>query len=87
MQIVFKATTLTFDENSGEIRTTFPGVPDTLKADFPVIFTESLYSETGSKYYPASIENGILTIRKDGNADEASGTKEKFAKAFILLNQ
>ena len=87
MQIVFKATTLTFDENSGEIRTTLPGVPDTLKADFPVIFTESLYSETGSKYYPASIENGILTIRKDGNADETSGTKEKFAKAFILLNQ
>ena len=87
MLLVLKAATLTFDENSGEIRTTLTGVPETLKADFPVIFTESQSSETGSKYYPASIENGVLTIRKDGNADEASGTKEKFAKAFILLNQ
>ena len=87
MLLVLKAATLTFDENSGKIRTTLTGVPEALKADFPVIFTESQSSETGSKYYPASIENGVLTIRKDGNADEASGTKEKFAKAFILLNQ
>lgn len=87
MQLIFKSSTLTFDEDSGEIRTTLPGVPETLKADFPVIFTDDLYSKTGSKYYPASIENGILTIRKDGNADEASSTKEKFAKAFFLLNQ
>ena len=87
MLLVLKATTLTFDENEAEIRTTLPGVPETLKTDFPVIFTESQYSDTGSKFYPATIENGVLTIRKDGNADEADGTPAKFAKAFILLNQ
>ena len=87
MQLVLKAATLTFDENEAEIRTTLPGVPETLKTDFPVIFTDDQYSETGSRFYPASIENGVLTIRKDGNADEKSSTSVKFAKAFILLNQ
>lgn len=82
--LVLNAATLTFDETEGSVCAKLPGIPETLSSNIPIIFSENQSSETGSRFYPASLENGVMTILKDGNEDEASNVSTKFTKAFIL---
>lgn len=82
--LVFNAASLTFDETESKVQARLEGFPESVSASFPIIFSESQMSATGSRFYPASIENGVLTISKDGNADEASGVSTKFTKVFII---
>lgn len=83
LMLVMKVTSLTFDASQNHVQATLPGFPSSANTNFPLIFTEELWSETGSKYYPAFIENGVLTILKDGNGEETN-SPVKFARAFIL---
>ncbi len=56
-----------------------------LSADFvPVIYTESVTGAMGSKYYPASLSDGVLTIERGGAAGEPEGTGRKFFRVFII---
>ena len=83
LMLVMKVTSLTFDASQNHVQATLPGFPSSINTNFPLIFTEEMWSETGSKYYPAFIENGVLTILKDGNGEETN-SPVKFARAFIL---
>lgn len=56
-----------------------------LSADFvPVIYTESVTDAMGSKYYPASLSEGVLTIERGGASDEPEGAGRKFFRVFII---
>lgn len=85
--IALKLETIAFDQTEGVVRMSIPGIPDDIEASIPIIFTENQSSESGSRFYPATIQNRVMTILKDGNAEEASNASNKFTKAFILLNQ
>lgn len=50
----------------------------------PVIYTNSVSDTLGSKFYPATLQDGKLTVSKDGSADESSTAGYKFTKLFLL---
>ena len=50
----------------------------------PVIYTNSVSDTLGSKFYPATLLDGKLTVSKDGSADESSTAGYKFTKLFLL---
>ena len=78
------ASALTFDSESDTVEMTLPNFPSGVSFDVPIIYNESLYSELGSKYYPATLQNGVLTITKDGAADEPSTTEYKFTRIIVV---
>lgn len=84
VMLVLKAQTLTFDETDNEVVMTLPDFPSGFASSFPIFYNEGLWVSLGSKYYPATLENGTLTISKSDNADEASGTGYKFTRVFII---
>lgn len=84
MMLVLRAASLTFDENDSQVEMTLPNFPAGVDTSFPVFYNEGLWVNLGSKYYPASLQNGVLTISKDGNAEEAAGTGYKFTRIIIV---
>lgn len=84
MMLVLKASSLTFDEESQTVELYVPTLPADVSCSFPVLYNEGLWVALGSKYYPATLNNGTLIIRKDGNADEASGTGNKFTRIIVV---
>ncbi|MGM9735467.1 MAG: hypothetical protein ACI3ZL_03545 [Candidatus Cryptobacteroides sp.] len=84
MMLVFKASALTFDDESQTVEISVPGLPEEVTCAFPVIYNEGTGVALGSKYYPATLENGTIVISKDGNADEASNAGNKFTRIFIV---
>lgn len=84
LMLVLKATSLTFDENDSQVEMSLPNFPAGVSFEAPIFYNEGLWVNLGSKYYPASLRNGVLTISKDGNADEASGTKNKVTRIIIV---
>ena len=82
--LVLKAETLTFDETDNEVVITLPGIESYFSGSFPVFYNEGLWTALGSKYYPATLGNGALTISKGGNADEASNAGYKFTRIIIV---
>ena len=49
-----------------------------------MIYTESVTDAMGSKYYPASLSEGVLTIERGGASDEPEGAGRKFFRVFII---
>ena len=84
LMLVLKAGTLTFDEDDNQVVMTLPDIPSYFSGSFPVFYNEGLWVALGSKYYPATLLGGVLTIRKDGAADEATGTGNKFTRVFLV---
>lgn len=84
LMLVVKASTLTFDETSETVEISLPEIPSVFYNELPMIYNENLWSTMGSKFYPATLMNSVLTISKDGAADEATGTGSKFCRLFIV---
>lgn len=82
--LTLKATSLTFDTDSQTVEISLPDLPENVSSSFPVLYNEGLWVALGSKYYPATLENGTIVISKDGNADEASNTGNKFTRIVIV---
>ena len=84
LMLTFKASSLAFDAEDETVEMRLPDFPENVSAQIPVFYNEGLWVALGSKYYPASLAKGILTIRKDGNADEASNTGNKFTRIVVV---
>lgn len=82
--LTLKATSLTFDTDSQTVEISVPDLAENASSSFPVLYNEGLWVALGSKYYPATLENGTIVISKDGNADEASNTGNKFTRIVIV---
>ena len=82
--LTFKASNLEFDSEDDTIEMRLPDFPADVTAQLPILYNEGLWVALGSKYYTASLQNGILTIRKDGNADEATGIGNKFTRIITV---
>lgn len=82
--LTLKATSLTFDTDSQTVEISVPDLAENASSSFPVLYNEGLWVALGSKYYPATLENGSIVISKDGNADEASNTGNKFTRIVIV---
>lgn len=78
------ATSLTFDSDSQTVELSISDFPEGISSGFPVLYNEGLSTSLGSKYYPATIESGSIVISKDGNADEAEGTGNKFTRIVFI---
>ena len=84
LMLVLTADALSFDGESRTVELRLPGFPEEVGCEFPVLYNESLWSDLGSKYYPATLQGGVLTVRRDEAADEPAGTGAKFARVFIV---
>lgn len=82
--LTLKTTSLTFDTDSQTVEISVPDLAENASSSFPVLYNEGLWVALGSKYYPATLENGTIVISKDGNADEASNTGNKFTRIVIV---
>lgn len=82
--LTLKATSLTFDTDSQTVEISVPDLAENASSSFPVLYNEGLWVALGSKYYPATLENGTIVISKDSNADEASNTGNKFTRIVIV---
>ena len=84
MMFVLKASSLEFDSEDETIEMRLPDFPSTISMNMPIFYNEGLWVALGSKYYPATLANGVLTISKNGNADEASNTGYKFTRIISV---
>ena len=84
LMLVFRADRISFDESDGTAALTLPGFPQDVNCEVPVLYNESLWSDLGSKYYPATLQGGVLTIRRDGATEEPAGTGAKFTRFLIV---
>lgn len=84
LMLAFRASALTFDDDSQTVEISVPGLPAEISRSFPVLYNEGIGVALGSKYYPATLENGTIVISKDGNADEASNAGNKFTRIIIV---
>lgn len=85
MMCALKADTLAFDGAAQAVKFRLSGFPEDVSADeIPVFYNENLWGSYGSKCYAAGLEGGILTIRRDGAAEEPEGTKAKFTRFLIV---
>lgn len=84
MMFVLKASNLEFDSEDHTVEIFLPELPTDIAFNPPIIYNESLWSNLGSKYYPAYYRNGILTISKADAADEPDGTGTKFTRIIII---
>lgn len=84
MMFVLKAPNLEFDSEDQTIEMRLPDFPSFVSINPPIIYNESLWSNLGSKYYPAYLRNGVLTISKADAADEAEGTGSKFTRIIAI---
>lgn len=84
VMLTIVATSLTFDSDSQTVELSISDFPEGISSGFPVLYNEGLSTSLGSKYYPATIENGSIVISKDGNADEAEGTGNKFTRIVFI---
>ena len=84
MMLVLKASNLVFDSDDQTVEIQLPGFPSDISINPPIIYNESLWSNLGSKRYPATLRNGILTISKDGAADEPANVGTKFTRMIVV---
>lgn len=84
LMLAMSAQSLSFDETEEDVVATLPDFPDMTLDFLPVIYTGTVSDTYGSKFYPASLQNGVLTIKKDGIAGDSGATFYKFIKAFIV---
>ena len=84
MMFVLKASNLVFDSDDQTVEIQLPGFPSDISINLPIIYNESLWSNLGSKRYPATLRNGILTISKDGAADEPANVGTKFTRMIVV---
>ena len=83
VELVFRADTLTFDEGAPYVKVSLQGLLSSIvSCSCPVFFTEDYASQTGSKFYHANINNGVLTIEQ-GNVTESANASRKFFKVVI----
>ena len=84
MMFVLKASNLEFDSEDQTVEIFLPELPTNIAFNLPIIYNESLWSNLGSKRYPATLQNGILTISKDGAADEPANVGTKFTRIIVV---
>lgn len=84
MMFVMKASNLEFDSEDQTIEIRVQDFPSDISINPPIIYNESLWSNLGSKYYPAYLRNGVLTISKADAADEPDGTGSKFTRIISI---
>ena len=84
MMFMLKASNLVFDSDDQTVEIQLPGFPSDISINPPIIYNESLWSNLGSKYYPAYLRNGVLTISKAEAADEPEGTGTKFTRIITV---
>ena len=84
MMFVMKASNLEFDSEDQTIEIRVQDFPSDISTNPPIIYNESLWSNLGSKYYPAYLRNGVLTISKADAADEPDGTGSKFTRIISI---
>ena len=84
MMFVLKASNLEFDSEGQTVEIFLPELPTNIAFKPPIIYNESLWSNLGSKRYPATLRNGILTISKDGAADEPANVGTKFTRMIVI---
>lgn len=87
MLLVLKTGSVTFDEAEGIIKANInTGLPDGQVFFVPIISSDNKSSDNGNLYFHGTIEDGTLTISRNGEADTSTGSSETFTKVFILLN-
>lgn len=84
LMFVMKASNLEFDAEDQTVEKRLPDFPSDISINPPIIYNESLWSNLGSKYYPAYLRNGVLTISKADAADEPEGTGSKFTRIIAV---
>ena len=87
MLLVLKTGSVTFDETEGIIKANInTGLPDGQVFFVPIISSDNKSSDNGNLYFHGTIEDGTLTISRNGETDTSTGSSETFTKVFILLN-
>ena len=86
MLMVLKSGAITFDEAEGIVKANITGLPEGQLFFAPIISSDNKSSDYGNRYFQGIIENGTLTISRNGDTDTNTGASEVFTKVFILLN-
>ena len=87
MLLVLKTGSVTFDETEGIIKANITtGLTDGQVFFIPIISSDNKSSDNGNLYFHGTIEDGTLTISRNGETDTSTGSSETFTKVFILLN-
>lgn len=84
MMLCFIAEDLTFDGDAGTVVADLEGFPADLSFALPLIYNETLYDELGSRYIPASVSGGVLTMRKEDAPEAVVKVGKFFSRIFIV---
>lgn len=84
MMLAFRAEDITFDSDGGGLKVTLDGFPSGLSFDLPLIYNESLTDKLGSKYIPASVSGGALSVSADDAPESVTKVGYFFSRMFIV---
>ncbi len=84
--LAMTAASLTFDDTEEDIVVSLPALTGWNLDFLPVIYTGNISDTYGSKFYPATLQNGVLTISKDGVTGDTGTTFLKFIRVFIAVD-
>lgn len=84
MMLAFRAEGITFDSDGGGLKVTLDGFPSGLSFDLPLIYNESLTDKLGSKFVPASVSDGVLSVSADDAPESVTKVGYFFSRMFIV---
>lgn len=84
LMLVFRAEDITFDSDGGGLKVTLDGFPSGLSFDLPLIYNESLTDKLGSKYVPASVSDGVLSVSAADAPESVTKVGYYFSRMFIV---
>ncbi len=83
MMLAFRAEDITFDSDNG-LNVALDGFPSGMSFSIPLIYNESLTDTLGSKFIPASVSEGVLSVSAADAPESVTKVGYFFTRVFAV---
>lgn len=83
LMLVFRAEDIAFDTDGG-LQVALDGFPSGMSFSIPLIYNESLTDTLGSKFIPASVSEGVLSVSADDAPESVTKVGYFFSRMFLV---
>lgn len=84
LMLVFRAEDIAFDSEGSGLNVALDGFPSGLSFSIPLIYNESLTDTLGSKFIPASVSGGVLSVAAEDAPESVTKVGHFFSRMFLV---
>lgn len=84
LMLAFRAEDITCDSDGDGLKVSMEGFPSGPSFDLPLIYNESLTDKLGSKFVPASVSDGVLSVSAADAPESVTKVGYFFSRMFIV---